>query len=78
MIQIAEALKEKRMKTKMLLQVHDELIFEVPKNEIKQAKKVIKLNMENLNRYKAFLKCPLKVSMVADIGVGKNWADAKE
>jgi len=78
MIQIAEALKEKRIKTKMLLQVHDELIFEVPKNEIKQAKKVIKLNMEHLNRYKAFLKCPLKVSMVADIGVGKNWADAKE
>ena len=78
MIQIAEALKEKRMKTKMLLQVHDELIFEVPKNEIKQAKKVIKLNMEHLNRNKTFLKCPLKVSMVADIGVGKNWAEAKE
>ena len=49
----------------MLLQVHDELVFEVPNEEVEPLKKMVKEAMEG-----AF---SLKVPLVVDIGVGKNW-----
>ncbi|MCX7944015.1 MAG: DNA polymerase I [Deltaproteobacteria bacterium] len=55
--------------TKMILQVHDELVFEVPKNKIEEVSKLIKNEMENV--------VSLDVPLVADIAVGKNWAEAK-
>ena len=52
----------------MILQVHDELVFDTPINEIEIAKKIIIKNMENA--YK------LNVPLTVDIGVGDNWLDA--
>jgi DNA polymerase-1 len=68
MIRLHEKLKAKRMKTVMLLQVHDELVFEAPKAEIEEAGELITHEMENAMK----LKVPLKV----DVGVGKNWLEA--
>ena len=67
MINLAPKLKD--LNAAMLLQVHDELIVEAPENKIEQAKQIIKETMENA--YK------LKVPLIADIGVGENWLEAK-
>ena len=56
------------LKTKMILQVHDELCFDVPQNELKTITEIIKNKMENATK----LDVPLKV----DIGIGKNWIEA--
>ena len=68
MIKIQSELEARQMKTKMLLQVHDELIFEVPDEEVEQARALIKDTMENV-------VC-LSVPLVAEVGVGKNWKEA--
>ena len=69
MIKIHNLLKEKKYKTKMLLQVHDELIFDVPLDELDEIKELVRNTMENI--YK--LSVPLKVG----IDYGKNWYEAK-
>ena len=68
MIRLQEKLQSKKMKTVMLLQVHDELVFEAPKGEAEEAKKLIVHEMENAMK----LKVPLKV----DVGMGKSWLEA--
>jgi len=68
MIRIKEKLEGDNMGTKMLLQVHDELVFEVPHEELAAARTLIKDEMEGVYP----LKTPLKV----DINWGKNWAEA--
>lgn len=68
MIDIQNYLEEHNLGTKMLLQVHDELIFEVPDEEADEIPKKLKELMET-----AFeLSCPLKV----DMGLAKNWLKA--
>src|SRR5690606_32743972 len=68
MINIHKRLQTEQLHTKMLLQVHDELVFDVPKFEIEIVKPIIKEEMEN-----AFeLSVPLEV----EIGVADNWLDA--
>ncbi len=67
MIQIQKELK-KNYQTKMLLQVHDELIFDVPKNEIESVSDLIKQTMEAVMQ--------LDVPLVAEVGVGNNWLEA--
>ena len=69
MIKLYNLLKEKNYKTKMLLQVHDELIFDVPNDELDEIKTLVTDTMENI--YK--LSVPLKVS----VEYGKNWYEAK-
>jgi DNA polymerase-1 len=69
MIEIDKKLNEGKYKTKMLLQVHDELIFDVPNDELEVIKELVRDTMENI--YK--LSVPLKVS----IEYGKNWYEAK-
>ena len=69
MIEIYEEFKKKKLKTKMLLQVHDELIFDVYTDELDEVKELVRDIMENT--YK--LSVPLKV----DIEVGKDWYEAK-
>ena len=69
MIEIANELKNKNLKSKMILQVHDELVFDVLNNEEKQVKQIIRNIMENT--YK--LNVPLKV----DIEEGNNWYQIK-
>ncbi len=68
MIDIHKLLEEKKYQTKMLLQVHDELVFDAKKDEIDELKPLIKNAMENA--YKTTV--PLEV----EIGVGENWLEA--
>jgi len=68
MIRIPAALAAKRLKTRMLLQVHDELLFEVPENELEMAAKVAREVMEKAAR--------LSVPLVVDTGFGATWAEA--
>lgn len=75
MIQTTWALKKAKLKTELLLQVHDELIFEVPQNEVDRAKEIIKACMEDTS---AYLKNKLTVPIPVNIGIGQNWTDAKE
>jgi DNA polymerase-1 len=67
MIEIAREFKKKKAKSKMILQVHDELVFEVHKDELKWIKKMVKDKMENTIK----LKVPIKV----DMKIGKNWLE---
>lgn len=68
MINIHKRLKHEKLESKMLLQVHDELVFDVHKNEIETVKEIVKYEMEN-----AFtLAVPLEV----ELGIGKNWLEA--
>ncbi len=68
MINIHKKLKVGHFKTKMLLQVHDELVFDAFKTEMVEVKKMIKFEMENAFK----LEVPLDV----EIGVGENWLEA--
>ena len=64
---IAEKLKG--MQTQMLLQVHDELVFEAPPEEVDTVRVMVKAEMEGIER--------LEVPLIVDVGVGENWRDAK-
>ena len=68
MINIHKELKARKAKTKMILQVHDELVFDVHKTEVDEMKVLIKNLMET--------SFPLKVPVVVDVGIGENWLDA--
>lgn len=69
MLKIAEYLSSSKKKTQMLLQVHDELVFEVPKSELPEVEPEIRNLMENSFSFDV----PIKV----DISTGKNWLEAK-
>jgi DNA polymerase I len=69
MIRIDRLLTDKKLQTKMLLQVHDELLFESPPEETHEVKQLVKSEMESVYR--------LSVPLLVDIGVGANWRDAK-
>ncbi|MBV8694303.1 MAG: DNA polymerase I [Ktedonobacteraceae bacterium] len=69
MLHLQQAFNEKHMKTRMILQVHDELVFEVPAEELGRARRLIKDKMEHV----AKLIVPIKV----EIKVGKNWYEAE-
>lgn len=68
MINIHNELKKLKTKTKMVLQVHDELVFDAHKNEVDDVKELIKKLMENA--------LPLNVPVLVETGVGDNWLDA--
>ena len=72
MISVPRVLKENKLTGKMVLQVHDELLFEVPDNEIELTIKTVSREMENACDPLIQLDVPLKV----DTGVGTNWNDA--
>jgi len=69
MIDIWQEIRTQGFNTKMILQVHDELVFEVPKQEVKKIEALVKKRMEKV----FLLKVPLKVHL----GLGINWAEAK-
>lgn len=69
MIQIDKEIEKRNLKSKMLLQVHDELIFNVYKDELEEMKLLIQNIMENIY--------PLSVPLKVDIEVGNNWYEAK-
>ena len=72
MINIYKFLKEKKTKSKMILQVHDELLFEMCESEINYLSMDIKKIMENSSLPEIKLDIPL----IVDIGQGSNWAEA--
>ncbi|QAR30032.1 DNA polymerase I [Ornithobacterium rhinotracheale] len=68
MVKIHQRLKEENFQTKMLLQVHDELVFEAPKSEVEQVSALIKDTMEHAIAF--------NVPLVVECGIGKNWLEA--
>jgi len=68
MINISNKLQENKLNSKMILQVHDELVFDVIKAELEMVKSIVTEEMENA--YK------LKIPLTVDLGVGNNWLDA--
>ncbi len=69
MLRLHHEIRERRMKTRMILQVHDELVFEVPVEELERTRRLVKTQMEGV----AKLEVPIKVEMK----VGKNWYEAE-
>ncbi|CDI50293.1 DNA polymerase I [Clostridium tetani] len=69
MVKVFNALKEKNLKSKIILQVHDELILNVYKDELEDIESIVKDSMENV--------LPLSVPLEVDINEGENWYDAK-
>ncbi|HEX6616205.1 MAG TPA: DNA polymerase I [Gemmatimonadales bacterium] len=69
MIRIHAAMVEQKLESRMLLQVHDELVFEVPPHELGAMATLVRSHMEGV--------VELEVPLVVDIGIGPNWLDAK-
>ncbi len=69
MIRIEANLKARGAETRMLLQVHDELVFEAPPGEVDEIRVMVKAEMEGVRK--------LDVPLLVDVGVGTNWRDAK-
>lgn len=69
------ALAKKKLKSKILLQVHDELVLEVPKDEVKTVTDVVKDSMEGVGALKEFPK--IDVPLTVEIGTGQNWLELK-
>ena len=68
MIRLSRNLKKMKLNSKMILQVHDELVFECPAREKKEIESLVRKEMEEA--------CTLSVPLVVDIGWGKNWNEA--
>jgi DNA polymerase I len=69
MVRIHRAIRDRQLAGRMLLQVHDELVFEVPPDEVGAMTQLVREHMENVVQ--------LQVPLVVDIGVGPNWLEAK-
>lgn len=70
MLEIDERMREAKLEGKMLLQIHDELLFECPPSELDTLEAIVRDRMEN--------SIQLRVPLVVDIGHGASWAEAKE
>lgn len=68
MVNIFNEISKRKLKSKMLLQVHDELNFDVPREELNEMKSLVKECMESA--------CKLNVPLIADMGEGQNWLEA--
>ena len=69
MIEVDRRLREEDFAAKMLLQVHDELVFECPEDEVERLSKMVTESMSNV--------VEIAVPLVVDVSTGKNWAEAK-
>ena len=69
MINVYNSLKKEGLKAKLILQVHDELVLDAPKEEADRAAEILKFEMENAVK--------LKVPLTVDVHTGENWYDAK-
>ena len=67
MIRIDRELGRRKLKSRMTLQVHDELVFEAPQAEVEELRSLVRKEMEQVY--------PLKVPLLVEIGVGPNWRD---
>jgi DNA polymerase-1 len=69
MIRVQSNLAARGMTTRMILTVHDELVFEAPEAELEAAQQLVRRSMEGAY--------PMRVPLTVDVGVGHNWAEAK-
>jgi DNA polymerase-1 len=69
MIGVQNELERRNLKTRMTMQVHDELVFETPESEKEEAAEMIRQQMQNV--------CKLIVPLTVDLSIGKNWREAK-
>jgi len=68
MVRIQNRIEHENLKAKMTMQVHDELNFTVPTDELESVRKIVTEEMENAIQ--------LRVPLIADCGVGDNWLEA--
>lgn len=69
MVEVPKKLAAEGLKSKLVLQIHDELDFEVPKDEIEALSQLVKETMEGV--------AELRVPLIAEVSYGANWAEAK-
>ena len=69
MVKTQARLKREQMQTRMILTVHDELVFEAPEPELDRAKEIVREEMEGAY--------PMRVPLKVELGVGQNWKEAK-
>jgi DNA polymerase-1 len=69
MIRVYDRLRREKLGARMMLQVHDELLLEVPTAEVERTTEIVREEMESVY--------PLEVPLVVDIGIGRNWMEAK-
>ena len=69
MVRVYRRLKDENMKSRLIMQVHDELLVEAPENEREKAQLILREEMENA--------CEMKVKLTADVSFGKDWYQAK-
>lgn len=69
MIRVNDRLRRENLRARMILQVHDELLLEVPEDEVDRTTEVVRTEMESVHA--------LAVPLVVDVGVGNNWMEAK-
>ena len=69
MVKTQARLKREQMQTRMILTVHDELVFEAPESELGRAQEIVRMEMEGAY--------PMRVPLKVDLGVGQNWKEAK-
>ncbi len=67
MIRIDQRMAREKLRARMTLQVHDELVFDVPEKEIEPVTELVRHEMEHV--------LELSVPLVADVGIGPNWRD---
>jgi DNA polymerase-1 len=68
MVEVLDALRDEGLRARMLLQVHDELVFEAPPSELERLRGLVKSRMEGVHA--------LSVPLVVDVGTGRNWREA--
>lgn len=68
MVSIFREMEKQKMRSRMILQVHDELVFESPKDEVKKLEALVREGMKNAME--------LSVPVEVDVGTGPNWLDA--
>ena len=69
MVKVYNRLRDENMKSRLIMQVHDELIIESPESEAEKAMQILKEEMENAVK--------MKVRLAVDANIGKTWYDAK-
>ena len=69
MLRVDGALKHEKLQTKLIMQIHDELLFEAPENEVEKVMEIVKREME--------AAAQLDVPLIAEVGVGENWMNTK-
>ncbi|MBK7706846.1 MAG: hypothetical protein IPJ30_14040 [Acidobacteria bacterium] len=69
MLKVDAALKREKLATKLIMQIHDELLFEAPESEVERVCAIVKQEMESA--------VALDIPLIAEVGVGDNWMNTK-